>query len=106
MLATTDRRPYHRVAGIFPLMQGTEFDELVADIKENGLRDTIWLHPNDSIIDGRNRYRPCLKAGVEPQFRTWDGNGDLLAFVVSTNLHRRHLNTSQKAVVALAVLEY
>jgi site-specific DNA-methyltransferase (adenine-specific) len=39
-----------------------------------------------------------------PEYRTWDGNGSLVAFVVSLNLHRRHLTSSQRAVIALDVL--
>ncbi len=35
---------------------------------------------------------------------TGEGN-ELIKFIVSQNLHRRHLNSSQKAVVALSVEE-
>lgn len=62
-------------------MEGAEFDALVTDIASNGLRQAIWLHPDGSIVDGRNRYRACLKAGREPDFRQWDGQGSLLRFV-------------------------
>ena len=34
----------------------------------------------------------------------WDGVGSLVAFVVSLNLQRRHLTSSQKATVAMDVL--
>jgi hypothetical protein len=90
---------FHEVANIFPLMEGEEFNELVQDIRENGLQNPIWLHEG-KIIDGRNRYRACQEAGVEPVTREWDGKGDLIHFVVSMNLHRRHLNESQRAMVA------
>src|SRR3954452_5080563 len=90
---------FHPVAELFPLMRGSAFDELVADIAANGLREPIWLY-DGKIIDGRNRYAGCAKAGVEPQFRTWDGKGCLAGFVVSQNLHRRHLNESQRAMIA------
>lgn len=93
---------YHEVANLFPLMQGEEYEQLKADIAANGLLEPIWTHQG-KIIDGRNRYRACVELGVSPAFRQWDGNGSLVAFVVSLNLKRRHLTSSQKAVVALEV---
>ena len=87
------------VANIFPMIEGVEFDDLVEDIKRNGLLESIWTY-RGKIIDGRNRYRACLKAGVHPTFKQWDGGGSLVEFVVSMNLHRRHLSASQRALLA------
>ena len=95
---------FHPVTEIFPLMQGEQYDQLVKDIRENGLREAIWLHPDKRIIDGRNRHRACLDADVEPRFQTWDGEGSLIQFVVSLNLHRRHLTSSQRAASAAEAL--
>lgn len=95
-----DERPYHEVANIFPLLQGAEFEQLKADIQENGLLEDITIHPDGSILDGRNRYRACIETGTPPRFKTWNGKGSLVAFVVSMNLHRRHLNETQRGLVA------
>lgn len=95
----------HPAADLFPLMSDEEFSTLVADIRENGLREPVWLHKDGRILDGRNRYRACVEANVMPAFRTWDGEGSPVAFVLSLNLHRRHLTASQRAVVALKVEE-
>ncbi len=95
----------HPVADLFPLMSVDELTGLVEDVRSHGLREPIWLHPDGRIIDGRNRYRACLGAGVEPTFRTWNGEGSLIDFVLSLNLHRRHLSQSQKAALAVKVEE-
>lgn len=100
----TDRK-YHEIASLFPLMEGTGYEELKADIAENGLLEAIWLHPDGSILDGRNRHRACIETETLPEFRTWHGEGSLVSFVFSMNFHRRHLTSSQRAVVALSVLE-
>jgi DNA modification methylase len=93
---------FHEVANIFPMMGDEEYNALVADIKAHGLLEPVWTYQG-KIIDGRNRYKACSDAGVEPQFRAWNGNGSLVEFVVSLNLKRRHLTSSQKAMVALEV---
>lgn len=95
-------RKYHEIAQLFPLMQGDEFEQLKADIVANGLREAIWLHPDGSILDGRNRHRACIETEIEPpHFRTWNGDGSLVSFVVSMNLHRRHLTYDQRVGIAL-----
>ncbi len=92
---------FHPVADIFPLLQGQPFEDLVADIKEHGQREPIWIHKDGRIIDGRNRARACERLGIVPGTHSYMGPDDgLVDFVVSLNLHRRHLNESQRAMVA------
>lgn len=96
---------FHEIASIFPYMTAAELDGLAEDIKANGLREPIWTY-QDKIIDGRNRFNACAKAGVEPQYREWDGNGSLTAFVISLNMQRRHLDESQRAMAGARAKEY
>jgi hypothetical protein len=91
-------KPFHPLADVFPLIEGEEFDGLAADIKAYGLREPIVIY-DDKVLDGRNRARACEAAGVEPTYVPYQG-GDPIAFVISQNLRRRHLDESQRALVA------
>ncbi|HYE70663.1 MAG TPA: hypothetical protein VD932_03980 [Aquabacterium sp.] len=92
---------FHPYAEIFPLIDDADFDQLVEDIKAHGLREPIWTFEGQ-ILDGRNRFMACAAAKVKPQFREYTG-GDALAFVLSLNVHRRHLTESQRAMAAAEV---
>lgn len=94
---------FHPVANLFPLLNDDDLNELTESIKANGQREPITLHPDGRIIDGRNRYLACRKLNMQPKTVTYTGMGDtaaLIAYVTDTNLHRRHLTSSQKAMVA------
>jgi DNA modification methylase len=95
--------PFHTAAEIFPLADGPDLDALAEDIKKNGLQQPIILL-NGSILDGRRRYMACRQAQVTPTFVEFDGNIPPVDFVVSANLHRRHLTTSQGALAGLRIL--
>jgi len=90
---------FHPASALFPIMADDELAELAKDIKENGLVEAIVLHEG-LVLDGRNRLEACKRAGVNPHFVDWDGGGSPTLYVLSKNLHRRHLTTSQRAVIA------
>lgn len=94
---------FHALANLFPLLEGREFDEFVADIKTNGLHEPIWIYQGE-ILDGRNRYRACVAGGVEVRTREYMGDSPV-AFVWSLNGTRRQLNKSQLAMIAVKMLE-
>lgn len=95
----------HRVANVFPMMSEEEFEELKTDIAANGLKEPVWLYKGQ-IIDGRNRYKACTQLKIKPQTREWNGKGSLISFVLSLNLKRRNLTSSQKAAVGLEALPF
>jgi ParB-like chromosome segregation protein Spo0J len=99
----TQEREVHELAEAFPPMDEEAFAALVEDIRQNGLLTRITMTEDGKILDGRNRYRACLAADVEPKYEVYHGDGtreDLVGFVISRNFHRRHLTESQRAMVA------
>lgn len=90
--------PFHPLADLFPLIEGEEFDELVASIKEDGQLEPI-ITLDGAIIDGRNRYRACRVIGVEPRAEIFTGENPA-RFVAAKNVHRRHLTEAQRALIA------
>lgn len=90
----------HPVANVFPMMSDAEIDDLARDILENGQREPVWMYQGQ-VIDGRNRMAACKRIGRPPTTREFVGADDeLLPFVISLNLKRRHLSESQRGMVA------
>jgi N6-adenosine-specific RNA methylase IME4 len=105
--------PFHPLADLFPLIEGADFEALCEDIRQHGLRQPIQIW-NGAIIDGRNRYRAVC--AVDPNFAAarlaassglaWFQDVShihprlLPAHVISLNLRRRHLDETQRAMVA------
>jgi hypothetical protein len=88
----------HPLADLFPALSGEAGHALAADIAAHGVREAIWLYQGQ-ILDGRNRYNICRALVIACPTRDYTGD-DPLGFVVSMNLHRRHLTESQRALVA------
>jgi hypothetical protein len=85
-------------------MSGHEFDCLRLDIKENGQREPIIIH-DGMILDGGNRYRACIDLGVEPSLMKFGGDS-IATYVLSANLHRRHLTPGQQAAIVACVQDW
>ena len=91
----------HPAAAVFPRIMGRELQALADDIEKHGQRHDIVQHPDGSILDGLNRLRACEMAGLMPRIIKWEGKtGEEVAFVISQNLARRHLNESQRGMIA------
>jgi len=93
----------HPVASLFPEMNEQEFEALKTDIQAHGLMEPIWLAEDGRIIDGRHRYKACRELRIEPTFvrnKGYKDDATIANAVVSLNLKRRHLNESQRAMVA------
>ncbi len=94
----------HPLCTLFPRMSGQEFQSLVDDIKANGQREPIMLHEG-MILDGGNRYRACLEAGIEPLFMEFVGT-NIVSYVLSANLHRRHMTPGQQAAIVASAQDW
>lgn len=94
---------FHPLVEIFPDMEKHAFAEFVQDIKVNGVREPVTVYKN-LVVDGRNRVLACQELGIPYPMRVYEGKeSDLLAFVLSKNLHRRQMDASQRAMVAAKI---
>ena len=116
-----DVLPIHPAAELFPLMGEAELRELADDIKKHGLRDevTLYLDPDrknpPSVLEGRNRLDALELLGREtvsdhggwpPGIYTFlPSHLDPFAYVISKNIHRRHLTPDQGRGLIAKVLK-
>lgn len=92
----------HPYCSLFPVASELEIATVSESIRQDGQQEPIVRYQG-LILDGRNRYLACQKAGIEPTFVEYDGDTSdegLLRFVLSRNASRRHLRGSQKAMLA------
>lgn len=94
----------HPLADLIPTMSDAEYAELVQDISVNGQLQPILIYEHQ-VLDGRHRMRACVELGVEPRIETYEGD-EPAAHVLSLNLKRRHLSTSQRAMIATDFLPH
>ncbi len=81
----------HTLANLFPLMEGSDFEALCADIKAKGMRVPLDMFEG-AILDGRNRARACKKIGIKPKPRNYKGN-DPLGHGISPNVEGKRAST-------------
>ncbi len=94
--------PVHSVCELFPAMDNESYAALKSDIEAHGQAEPIVLWKKQ-LIDGRHRLRACKELGVKPVVVDISSSDDPLAYVISHNLHRRHLTESQRAMVAAKI---
>jgi len=99
LLARCGAKSIHPVAKLFPLMEENQYKGLLQSIKETGQQETIKLLADGTLVDGRNRLLALAELGlvctsqiVEPK--------DVTSWIVNANLHRRHLTSGQRAMIA------
>ena len=101
----------HPAADVFPMMSDDELATLGEDIKANGLKTKIVVH-DGLLLDGRNRLEAMQRAGIlEGEGLTGDHRwsafldfykDDPVAYIISLNIHRRHLTKQQQADLIVA----
>lgn len=99
---TTTYKP-HLFTTLIPPCREDEYEALKEDIKAQGQQEPIVLHQG-AILDGLTRYRACIELGRTPNFIEYKGSSPE-DYVISKNLHRRHLTSSQLAGIAARFID-
>ncbi|MYN66126.1 MAG: hypothetical protein F4X11_14020 [Acidobacteria bacterium] len=89
----------HSAAALFPLLPPSIYEDLVADIRKHGIRQPVLVFGTE-IVDGRNRVRAGLEAGVQIPIEQIADEETIYEIAASANLHRRSLVPSQRAYIA------
>lgn len=93
----------HPAAELFPMMPQDQYAAFKEDIRKNGFEQNIVLYKGQ-ILDGRNRYKAAVELNMLEDLPIAEMDDDTkidpYQYVVSRNLHRRHLSESQRAKIA------
>jgi hypothetical protein len=124
-----DVLPIHPAAELFPRMSDDELCELGEDIKANGFTSQAAIYRDGdgkySLLDARNRLDAVEAVGMRVAIRIGDSwctigacdattthsmlvrivHGDPYAYVISANIHRRHLTAEDKRFLIAKLLK-
>jgi ParB-like chromosome segregation protein Spo0J len=91
----------HPAAELFPMLSENELVALKNDILAHQQEYPIIVW-NDMIVDGRNRFRACEMLGRKPKIKEMQfaDEAAVISYIISTNMRRRHLTESQRAMIA------
>jgi protein gp37 len=97
----------HPLSAAFPPMSAPAYAEFRADIAANGVHHSTITIFEDRVLEGWHRYCACGETGRSAELRFDQFPGDAVAalrFVISANMHRRHLNESQRGIIAAKLI--
>ena len=99
----------HPAADVFPMLDNAELEKLAEDVKANGVRVPIGFFFDGAVswlIDGRNRLEAAERAGVKledvPSALVHCSNP--VSWVITLNIHRRHLTKQEQADLIVAAI--
>lgn len=93
------RPKYHPIANLFPMLSDDRRESFRASLAENQ-NHPIVLHKG-LLLDGRNRERELVELKKPVAYAIFTGTDrQAFEFVMAENLERRHLNESQRAMLA------
>lgn len=90
----------HEACLAVPEIDQKHFDDLAANIAQDGLRHEIILSNDGLLIDGRNRLIACWLGKIEPRFAVTELDPWDVAF--AENIARRHLDDFRRGLFVLA----
>jgi len=95
----------HPVAALFPMLDNDEIKALAADIKAQGLNNSIVTDYSGTVLlDGRDRLKACEMVGIEPRVIKLAHDKDPVEFILAQNVNRRHMTQGQNAVIVAKVV--
>jgi len=83
------------------MLSQVELTEMADSIRTEGLLIPC-VKQGDTLLDGRNRIAACKLAEVDPRFTEYTGESPV-AFIIASNLSRRHLDKGQKIALGLEI---
>jgi hypothetical protein len=94
----------HPLSEVWGDMSEVEFDGLLSDMREHGydFKQQIWLY-DGLIVDGWHRHCAAVQLRLKqpPSYEVFKGSyEEAELFVTRRNLLRRHLDVSQRALIA------
>ena len=94
----------HPLSALWGDMPSDELAAMRESVQDHGFTDpVIWTY-DGSVLDGWHRYTIANLLSLDLSVREYDG--DPVQWVISKNLHRRHLTAVQRSSCTSACIDW
>jgi len=93
---------------LLPTIDAKSYESLKKNIMENGIKVPLIINTNNILLDGYTRLKIARELGLKKVpclIKHFDNMLEEKLFIITVNVHRRHLNTTQRLKLALKALK-
>jgi 16S rRNA G966 N2-methylase RsmD len=95
-------------SSLLPSIASNDYEALKNDIMKNGIKLPLVINGNNVLLDGYTRLKIARELGLKEVpciVKHYNNELEEKLFVLTVNVHRRHLDTADKLKLALEVMK-
>lgn len=101
-------KPHQKSSELIPEMYKEEWKDFIKDVKENGIREPLYINQHNEVLDGRHRLKAAKELNIT-EVKVKRGTyteQEAVQFAVDTAINRRNISVEQRLHILLEMDDF